>query len=218
MSSLKEPQGGHLGEATDGGAASTPRSSLPEGWERPNTPPRPEILGCVFWRGRGCPTPLPIPDEGSPSSRRPVLRPHPSRRSRPHRTHGGTKGTETAKGGWVSQPRAQPQPPSFRPEKGPRFYSRCRPSVTSAPAAAVAAAAAAADSKPQTLAPLRIRGRQRSRDSNCSLLLLPAWGTLSAPDPPVGPRQLPVPAAPAASVVLLPTPTSQPPPPPPSGQ
>lgn len=159
--------------------------------------------------------PLPIPAEGSPSSRCPVLRPHPSRRSRPHPTHGGTKGTETGKGGRLGQARAQPQPPSFRPEKGPRFYRRCRPSVTSAPAAAVAAAAAA-DSKPQTLAPLRIRGRQRSPDSNCSLLLRPARGTRSAPDPAVSPRQLPAPAAPAASAVLLPTPTDQPPPP--SGQ
>lgn len=52
LCSPKEPQGGHLGEATDGGAASTPRSSPAEA-ANPSTPRPAPRLGCVFGRGRG---------------------------------------------------------------------------------------------------------------------------------------------------------------------
>ena len=123
--------------------------------------------------------------------------------------------------GWVGQviaPGTCPQESDL--SVGPRFHRRRRrPSVTSVPAAA-AAAAAAEDSQLQTLASLRSRRRrrrrrQRSPVSNCSRLLRPARSTLRVPDPPLGPRQLPVPAAPAALAVLFPTPTGQPPPPPP---
>ena len=95
-----------------------------------------------------------------------------------------------------SEPSHSPRDSDLR--VGPRFHRRCsrRPSVTSVRAAV--AAAAAAESQSQTLALLRSHRRQRSLNSHCSRLLRPARRTLPAPDPPLGPRQLPVPAAPAA--------------------
>lgn len=180
------------------------------GCGRLDTPPRPETGVCLL-KGEGCPTSLPIPAEGSPPDQCPALRPQPTRLIRPRPGLGGASG-EVGSGlraweGFVrgSGPRSGRSPqastaaaPRLPQPQSPRWLPR---------------------TQPQTLASLGRRRRQRCGDLSCSRLLLPAWGAIPAPDPPLGSWQLPVPAAPAAWVVLLPTPTDQlPPPPPPPGQ
>lgn len=196
------------------------------GWERLCTPPRTETGVCLL-KGEGVTKVLANPRRGvaSRSASASALPPPaplplplplpPGRRRSEGRGQIWVSRLERV-GGWV---RFNPglSLPASNPREGPRFHRRRRPPVTSAPAAAVAAAAAAAaDSQSQTLASLRSRSQQRSRDSNCSRLLRRARGTLPAPDPPLGSQRLPVPAFPAESVVLVPAPTGQPPPPPPS--
>lgn len=160
----------------------------------------PDVLAsprCRVASGR-CPAPRPQP--------RALLPPPPGPPRNEARSRVWSPGLKRLDG-WVrSEPSHSPRDSDLR--VGPRLHRRCRrrPSVTSVPAAA-AAAAAAAESQSQTLALLRSHRRQRSLNSHCSRLLSPARRTLPAPDPPLGPRQLPVPAAPAA-----PPCSSQPPP------
>lgn len=151
----------------------------------------PDVLAsprCRVASGR-CPAPRPQP--------RALLPPPPGPPRNEARSRVWSPGLKRLDG-WVrSEPSHSPRDSDLR--VGPRLHRRCRrrPSVTSVPAAA-AAAAAAAESQSQTLALLRSHRRQRSLNSHCSRLLSPARRTLPAPDPPLGPRQLPVPAAPAA--------------------
>lgn len=169
----------------------------------PRHPPRPEIGVCPL-KGEGVPDVLANPRCGVASGRCPAPRPQPRAllppppgpRRNDARSRVWSPGLKRV-GGWVrSEPSHSPRDSDLR--VGPRFHRRCsrRPSVTSVRAAA--AAAAAAESQSQTLALLRSHRRQRSLNSHCSRLLRPARRTLPAPDPPLGPRQLPVPAAPAA--------------------
>lgn len=150
----------------------------------------PDVLAnprCRVASGR-CPAPRPQP--------RALLPPPPGPPRNEARSRVWSPGLKRLDG-WVrSEPSHSPRDSDLR--VGPRLHRRCRrrPSVTSVPAAA--AAAAAAESQSQTLALLRSHRRQRSLNSHCSRLLSPARRTLPAPDPPLGPRQLPVPAAPAA--------------------
>lgn len=152
----------------------------------------PDVLAsprCRVASGR-CPAPRPQP--------RALLPPPPGPPRNEARSRVWSPGLKRLDG-WVrSEPSHSPRDSDLR--VGPRLHRRCRrrPSVTSVPAAAAAAAAAAAESQSQTLALLRSHRHQRSLNSHCSRLLSPARRTLPAPDPPLGPRQLPVPAAPAA--------------------
>lgn len=167
-----------------------------------------------------------IPDEGSPPGRLPPLhsRPMPHSRSRSHPADGGARegGKSGSRGwtGWAVGSGSTPASASQLPTRGRGLAStaaaaprlpRPQPPPWPPPPPLLRTLS-------QTLASLRSRSQQRSRDSNCSRLLRRARGTLPAPDPPLGSQRLPVPAFPAESVVLVPAPTGQPPPPPPSGQ
>ncbi|XP_043756675.1 formin-2-like [Cervus elaphus] len=75
FSGPKEPQEGHLGEATDRGAACTLRSSFRR-LGTPRHPPRPEIGVCPL-KGEGVPDVLANPRCGVASGRCPAPRPQP---------------------------------------------------------------------------------------------------------------------------------------------
>lgn len=202
FSGPKEPQEGHPRRG-HGPKCSlhTAEIFLPEGWERLDTRPAPEIGVCPL-KGKGCPTSSPVLDVGSlrvgvqlhaPSLGR-CSRPRPARRPEQKRSRVWSPGAEKA--GWVGEVEPSHGPRDSDLRVGPRLHRRCRrPSVASVPAAAAAAAAAAGLSL-QTLALLRSHRHQRSLNSHCSRLLSPARRSGSRSSS--WPRQLPVPAAPTA--------------------
>lgn len=193
LSSPKGPQGGHLGRAADGGAASTPRSSLAEAGNASTARPAPR-LGCVFRRGRGARRPC----QSLPRGRLRILVPlcAPTPRADPAPAPSSAVRARKVRG-WVRsaprpQPRAstaatprlpRPQPPPWPPPNlSLRHLLRGDAAVASAPgtpAAAAGSARSGARSQPQI--PRLARG-------NCQFQLPRQPGSCSS-QPPLANRR-----------------------------